>query len=83
MNVLFESVGLVGNRTDASLGISGVAFVHFSFGYDCNLAVTGRFERETESRRSAADNQKIGLHNFVRLLKTKAKLAKKFVTSHP
>lgn len=67
VNMFFERVGRIGHRTDASLGIVGVALVHFPFRYQCNVAVFCGFEGETQSGGAGSDDQKIGFHGFQRL----------------
>ena len=67
VNMFFESVGCIGHRTDASLGIVGVALVHFPFSYQGNVAVFCGFEGETQSGGAGSDDQKIGFHGFQRL----------------
>ena len=61
-DVLLEGVGFVGHRTDAALGVVGVAFGHFALGHDGDMSVGGGFQREREARSAGADDQKVGFH---------------------
>ena len=62
VDVFLEGVGGVGNRTDAALGVVGIAFVHLAFGHDCHVTVGRGLQRERESRRAGSDDQKVGFH---------------------
>ena len=64
VDVFFECVGSVRNRTDAALGVVRIALLYFAFRYDCNMSVLGRFQRETQTGSTGSDDQKIGSHGF-------------------
>ena len=83
VDVFLERVGGVGYRTDASLGIVGVALFDPPLGNDRNVPVGGGLQREREARRAGTDNQKVGFHCFLTFKRRKVTKNSNFAAQFP
>ena len=54
MDVFFERIGFVHDRSDTSLCVIGVTFAQFAFGDDHDVSVFGGFQCEAQSGDAAA-----------------------------
>ena len=56
VDVFLECIGRIGYRTDAALGIVGVAFVHSAFGHDGDMTVCSGLEGKSKPCRARTDD---------------------------
>ena len=62
LDMFLEGIGLIGHRTDATLGIICVTLGHLAFGDDRNRTALSGFEGKRQACRARTNYQKIGFH---------------------